>query len=81
VGIQEDPGRTAETRSPGRRLHDPPGPQGPEDTCTASKGAVALCGHCAASERDLDAIGQIVSARSSKTVRSLWWSWTSVAMS
>jgi hypothetical protein len=32
LGIPQDPGRTAETRSPGRRIHDPPGPQGPEDT-------------------------------------------------
>jgi putative transposase len=32
LGIQEDPGRTAETRSPSRRLHDPPRPQRPEDT-------------------------------------------------
>jgi hypothetical protein len=32
LGIQEDPGRAAETRLPGRRIHHPPGPQGPEDS-------------------------------------------------
>jgi putative transposase len=31
LGIQEDPGRTAQARPPGRRIHDPPGPKGPED--------------------------------------------------
>jgi hypothetical protein len=31
LGIQEDPGRTAETRLPGRRIYDPPGPQEPGD--------------------------------------------------
>src|SRR5690348_9068678 len=31
LGIQEDPRRAAQARPPGRRIHDPPGPQGPED--------------------------------------------------
>src|SRR6266571_741662 len=31
LGIQEDPRRAAETRPPGRRVHDPPGPEGAED--------------------------------------------------
>ena len=31
LGIPADPGRAAETRLPGRRIHHPPGPQGPED--------------------------------------------------
>src|ERR1039457_3842262 len=32
LGIQEDSRRAAETRPPGRRIHHPPGPQGPEDS-------------------------------------------------
>ena len=31
LGIQEDPRRAAQARPPGRRIHHPPGPQGPED--------------------------------------------------
>ena len=31
VGIPAHPGRAAETRSPGQRVHDPPGPQGAAD--------------------------------------------------
>jgi hypothetical protein len=31
LGISADPGRVAQARSPGRRVHDPPGPQGAED--------------------------------------------------
>ncbi len=31
LGIPADPRRAAQTRPPGRRVHDPPGPQGPED--------------------------------------------------
>ena len=30
-GIPADPGRAAQTRLPGRRIHHPPRPQGPED--------------------------------------------------
>jgi hypothetical protein len=39
LGLQEDPGRAAEARPPGRRVHDPPGPQGPED----SPGTATAC--------------------------------------
>jgi hypothetical protein len=31
LGVPADPGRTAQTRPPGRRLHDPPRAQSPED--------------------------------------------------
>src|SRR6266496_3080757 len=31
VGLPADPGRAAQARLPGRRIHDPPGPQGSED--------------------------------------------------
>jgi len=31
LGIPADPRRAAQTRPPGRRIHDPPGPQGTED--------------------------------------------------
>src|SRR6266566_6814068 len=31
LGVQEDPRRTAQARPPGWRIHDPTGPQGPED--------------------------------------------------
>src|SRR5215813_9515593 len=44
LGIQEDPRRVAQARSPGRRVHDPPGPQEPEDppgTDTAYRHALA----------------------------------------
>src|ERR1019366_3194225 len=40
LGIPADPRRAAETRPPGRRVHDPPGPQGAEDpsgTATADR--------------------------------------------
>ena len=30
AGVQEDPGRVAQARPPGPRVHDPPGPQSPE---------------------------------------------------
>src|SRR5216683_2886209 len=32
LGIQEDSRRAAQARPPGRRIYDPPGPQGPEDS-------------------------------------------------
>ena len=32
LGIQEDPRRAAQARPPGWRVHDPPGPQGAEDS-------------------------------------------------
>jgi len=32
LGIPADPGRAAQARPPGRRVHDPPGPQGAEDS-------------------------------------------------
>ncbi len=32
LGIPADPGRAAQARPPGRRIHDPPGPQGAEDS-------------------------------------------------
>jgi hypothetical protein len=35
LGLQADPRRTAQTGPPGRRVHDPPGPQGAEDTAGA----------------------------------------------
>ncbi len=35
LGIPEDPGRTAQARPPGERLHDPPGPQSTEDPARA----------------------------------------------
>jgi hypothetical protein len=35
LGIPEDPGRTAQTRSPGERVHDPPGPQNSADPAGA----------------------------------------------
>ena len=44
LGIPADPRRTAETRLPGQRVHDPPGPQGAEDpsgTATAHRHDVA----------------------------------------
>jgi hypothetical protein len=31
MGVQEDPGRAAETRPPGQRVHHPPCPEGAED--------------------------------------------------
>ena len=40
LGIPADPRRAAETRPPSRRVHHPPGPQGPEDppgTATAHR--------------------------------------------
>ena len=33
--IPADPGRAAQARPPGRRVHDPPGPEGPEDSSGA----------------------------------------------
>ena len=36
LGIPEDPGRAAQARLPGRRVHDPPGPEGAEDPSGAS---------------------------------------------
>ena len=44
LGIQEDPGRAAQARPPGQRVHDPPGPEGAEDpsgTATAHRHDVA----------------------------------------
>ena len=35
LGIPEDPGRTAQARSPGERVHDPPGPQNSADPAGA----------------------------------------------
>src|ERR1019366_4032673 len=32
LGIPADPGRAAQARPSGRRIHDPPGPERPEDT-------------------------------------------------
>ena len=32
AGIHEDPGQAAQARSPGRRVHHPPGPHGAEDS-------------------------------------------------
>jgi transposase InsO family protein len=42
-GLPADPGRAAQARLPGRRIHDPPGPQGSEDP----PGAEAACRHTA----------------------------------
>src|SRR6266567_1010164 len=44
LGIPENPRRATETRPPGRRIHDPPGPQGaenPSGTGTAYRRDVA----------------------------------------
>ena len=44
LGVQEDPGRAAQARPPGQRIHHPPGPQSPEDpsgTATAHRHYVA----------------------------------------
>ena len=35
MGLPADPGRTAQARPPGQRLHHPPGPQDPEDPASA----------------------------------------------
>ena len=35
LGVPADPGRVAQARSPGRRVHDPPDPQGVEDPPSA----------------------------------------------
>ena len=40
MGIKRDPGRATQARSPGRRIHDPPGPQGPEDPPGTPHGTV-----------------------------------------
>jgi hypothetical protein len=38
LGIPADPGRAAQARPPGRRVHDPPGPEGAEDSSGAGTG-------------------------------------------
>ena len=52
LGVQENPGRAAEARLPGRRVHDPPGPQGFADPSGAEAAhrynvaAVPACPGC-----------------------------------
>jgi hypothetical protein len=36
LGVQEDPGRAAQARPPGRRVHHPPGPQSTDDPSGAA---------------------------------------------
>jgi hypothetical protein len=57
LGVPEDPGRAAQARPPGRRVHDPPDPQGPEDPSSTETATPTRPGGSSCTRRRDDARG------------------------